>query len=284
MKAQDTSVALLISTYNWPEALGMVFESILRQSRMPDEIIIADDGSGQSTTDMIDAYRPLFPVPVKHYWQQDKGFRKTAIINHAIANTSCNYIIQIDGDILLSDRFVEDHLRVSEGGHFIRGSRVLLSQVKSKKTFAARKITAFTAVTPGIQNRFNAFRLPFLAGLFIKKTKKSNNIHGSNCAYWRSDFVNVNGYNNNMKGWGHEDIELAARFVNAGLHQKKVKMLGVCYHMYHTFNDRGRAEYNYSIYEQTVKSGLITCSNGYQQIKDERKGYLHLEARNAVMA
>ena len=42
-------LTLIITTYNWPESLLLVIESVKHQSIIPDEIIIADDGSDEST-------------------------------------------------------------------------------------------------------------------------------------------------------------------------------------------------------------------------------------------
>lgn len=39
------TISLIIATYNWPEALRLCLDSILRQTILPSEIIIADDGS-----------------------------------------------------------------------------------------------------------------------------------------------------------------------------------------------------------------------------------------------
>ncbi len=39
------SPSLIVTTYNWPEALGITLFSALKQSRSPGEIIVADDGS-----------------------------------------------------------------------------------------------------------------------------------------------------------------------------------------------------------------------------------------------
>jgi glycosyltransferase involved in cell wall biosynthesis len=264
-----TSAALLISTYNWPEALNLVFQSILRQTCLPDEIIIADDGSNEDTKKLIDSFRSRFPIPLNHFWQQDDGFRKTAIINQAIANTTCNYIIQVDGDIILDPHFIEDHMAIREKGTYVRGSRVLLSNAKSNNFLKAGSYTALSAFSNGIKNRINALRIPFLSSFFIGKSQRSDNVHGSNCAYWRTDFIKVNGYNNQMKGWGHEDIELAARFINAGLRQKKVKMLAICYHLHHLYNDRARAAMNFGIYQQAVKNRATTCSDGYLELRKE---------------
>ena len=90
-------------------------------------------------------------------------------------------------------------------------------------------------------------------------------MHGCNCAFWKADFVQVNGYNNQIQGWGHEDIELAARLINAGLLQKKVKLMAICYHMYHPVASRSNVDRNYGFYEEVVKSGSRYCINGYQE-------------------
>jgi glycosyltransferase involved in cell wall biosynthesis len=267
LRKKEHSAALLVSTYNWPEALKLVFQSILDQTRMPDEIIIADDGSGTETRKVIDAFRQKCPVPVRHFWQHDDGFRKTVIINQAISYTDCAYIIQIDGDIILHPNFIEDHLNVQEKGTYIRASRVLLNEEKTKELLFSKTYIPPSSFSKGITNRINALRFPFLASFLIKKRKRSDNIHGSNCAYWRNDFIAVNGYNNALQGWGHEDIELAARLVNSGVLQKRVKLLAIGYHLHHTYNDRGRAAFNLGIYQQVVDSGITTCADGYLQAR-----------------
>ena len=103
-------VTLLISTYNWREALSLCLKAVSMQTRMPDEIVIADDGSRDDTREVIDRFRQSCRVPVIHCWQEDKGFRKTRILNYAIAQSAGGYIIQIDGDIVIDRHFIADHL------------------------------------------------------------------------------------------------------------------------------------------------------------------------------
>ena len=50
-------LTLIITTYNWPESLLLVIESIKRQTILPDEVIIADDGSNSSTKDLINDFK-----------------------------------------------------------------------------------------------------------------------------------------------------------------------------------------------------------------------------------
>ncbi|WP_420151828.1 glycosyltransferase family 2 protein [Spirosoma sp.] len=266
--AKKISVALVIATYNWPEALKLVLESVLQQQVLPDEVIIADDGSDYSTKALIDDFKVNFPVPLKHFWHEDNGFQKTLILNLAIAGTTCDYIVQVDGDIVLHRNFIKDHIRTAERGYYIRGSRVMLSEQRSKQELKSGLFQGVSIFSQGIRNRINMLRIPVLAPFFVKKSKRSDNVSGCNCAFWHDDFVRVNGYNNEIKGWGHEDIELAARFINLGLSQKKIKMMAVCYHLHHPFHDRKRENINYVIYKNTLSQGIWYCPQGYASYQE----------------
>ena len=69
------TVSLVISTYNRPDALEACLESVRRQSVLPIEVIIADDGSTEETRQTIERLAGGFPVPILHVWQEDDGFR-----------------------------------------------------------------------------------------------------------------------------------------------------------------------------------------------------------------
>ena len=48
--------SLIVCTYNWPEALKLVLSSIAFQSITPNEIIVADDGSDETTAKVIEDF------------------------------------------------------------------------------------------------------------------------------------------------------------------------------------------------------------------------------------
>lgn len=129
----EMKVSLIISTYNWEEALVRTLESVARQSRIPDEIIIADDGSREPTRIAVEQFVAGISVPVKHIWHEDDGFRLAAIRNKAMAAATGDYLIQTDGDVVLDRHFTEDHVRMAKRGCYVVGSRVVLGESISKR-------------------------------------------------------------------------------------------------------------------------------------------------------
>lgn len=117
------TVSLIISTYNFPKALDICLQSVLQQSVLPDEVLIADDGSREETKKVVEKFQKQLPVPMIHVWHEDNGFRLTVIRNKAIAKASKDYIIQIDGDIILNRHFIKDHKRFARKNSFVSGSR-----------------------------------------------------------------------------------------------------------------------------------------------------------------
>ncbi|MCW5207842.1 glycosyltransferase, partial [Desulfobulbus sp. US2] len=59
-------VSLIITTYNWKEALELSLLSGLNQKEKPVEIVVADDGSRPDTGKMIAAIAAHSPIPVIH--------------------------------------------------------------------------------------------------------------------------------------------------------------------------------------------------------------------------
>lgn len=253
--------ALLVSTYNWPEALNLVFKSIEQQSVFPDEILIADDGSTTKTKSLIDDFKNRCPVTVKHFWHEDNGFRKSEILNKTIANTTVDYIVQIDGDCILHRNFIEDHLQMAKEKIFIFGSRVNIGK-KIKNKVLEEEITNFSFFSPGIKKRGRTFRFPLFRDRYQAKPEFSNKVRGCNLSFWRQDFLKVNGYNEDISGWGREDSELILRMLNSGIMGRRLKFGGIIYHIFHPEASKNNLLVNNQIQQSTIKNKKISCDNG----------------------
>ncbi|MCG2613447.1 glycosyltransferase [Terrimonas sp. NA20] len=259
-------VSLIVATYNWPEALKLCLASIADQSVLPDEVIIADDGSTEETDQLIERMRPLLPIPVVHVWQEDKGFRLTKIRNKAIAKASYEYIIQVDGDLILQKHFVRDHLEVSRPGHFVAGSRTMINETLSKRLLQSGK-HLLNPYRSGIGNRLNAIRNKIFRSRLTTRYKPGNleKLRGCNMAFWKKDLIATNGYNEAFEGWGKEDNEIAYRLSNANITKLALKFGGVVYHLHHRENCRGLCQKNQALLQQTIESRITRCTLGLDQ-------------------
>lgn len=265
-----SSVTLIITTYNWPTALSKVLQSLLSQSRLPNEVIIADDGSASETKSLIEKYHSSIEklgIKLLHSWQADEGFRVSRSRNLAISKASSDYIICIDGDIIMDERFIADHMAHAKIGCFISGKRVRLS--KNYSEFILDTDTMPSMLSKGIaRGREAAFRSTSLSKLFSRKTQSVTGVHSCNLSFWRNDAIKVNGFNADFVGWGAEDKEFCIRLVNSGLLNNEVKFTAVAYHIYHKESPKNMVAYNQNIFDETSKHSLAWCPKGLTEFMD----------------
>ena len=258
--------SLIISTFNWPDALKMVLKSVLNQTILVDEIIIADDGSTKTTKLVIDNFSKLSSIPLIHSWHEDLGFRKSVILNKAFSMATGDYIIQIDGDIILHPKFIQDHINNAKKKHFIHGSRVLLNKSITLRRLNDEDIN-FNFFNFGLSNRINTIRSPFLSFLFQCPSTSLSKTRGCNFSCWKKDFEEVNGYNEDMVGWGFEDTELSARLINNSIFKTRLKFLALTYHLFHSVKNKAAADdLNIKILNHTIKKNLKYCENGLRRV------------------
>jgi glycosyltransferase involved in cell wall biosynthesis len=260
----NPSCTLVTPTYNWPEALELLLLSLLRQSVMPNEVIIADDGSREETKKLITDFQKKFPIPLIHIWHEDLKNRKPTIMNKAIAKAKYDYIIEIDGDIIMNPHFVEDHLTFAEKGHYLYGSRVNIKETILPELFS-KKILDFNLFSKGIKKRGRTIRFPFLMNFVKSVDQRSRKLRGCNMSFWKEDFIKINGFNENLVGWGIDDSEMIQRMHNLGIKGKRLKFSGIAYHIYHKEQSKSHLEINNEIERQTTENKLTFIDKGINQ-------------------
>ena len=278
---EQFKTSLVISTYNWPEALELCLKSSLRQTVAPAEILVADDGSDERTAQLIARYRVQTSIPIVHVWQEDTGFRVGSIRNKAIARATGAYIIQVDGDVILHPDFVRDHVSIARPGRFVSGSRVLLGPRYSAGLLANRSID-INAWKKDVSNRLNAIRIPWASPVFGRY--KPEVTRGCNMAFWRSDLIRVNGYDEEFRGWGGEDSELATRLNNSGVRQRCMKFRGIVFHLYHGKCDRDRQSANEERYKQSLSEHRTRCRCGLDRHLPASERIVYTNTETAVPA
>lgn len=270
MKRENIPISLIITTYNNKNALELVLLSVIEQNKFPFEVIIADDGSKEDTAKLIESLQVNFPIDLHHCWQTDDGFRVSQIRNKAFAIAKGDYIIMIDGDVVLHPNFIRDHNLHIAKNQFIQGSRVLLSKEPTDKALLTQRIK-FSPFSKGIINRLNAISSKSLSGIISKlySTKQTHaNVRSCNMSCWKEDLVKVNGFNEEFVGWGREDSEFAVRLLNNGIRRLNLKFGAVVYHLWHNENKKDDLLKNNDILlEKTISQKLKSCSVGLNQYK-----------------
>jgi len=266
------TASLIISTYNWPQALELCLLSILQQTALPVEVVIADDGSTEETRTLVQQLQHELPIPVRHTWQPDEGFQRCRILNKAIAVARGDYLIQIDGDVILHPLLIQDHLETARSGHFVCGNRAWLDETLTRRVLQ-RKQRHFSVFEKGVRNKFNALHMPALAPFIpeiFKKERGLANLRGCNMSFWKKDILAINGYNEAISGWGREDTELVVRLYNAGLKRLHLTLKGIVYHLYHKERDKGRLTLNDALVQKAKDRRMTYCDRGIRQYLSQR--------------
>lgn len=232
------------------------------QIRQPDEVLIADDGSGGDTSAVVKGFSERALVPVFHIWQENRGFRAAKIRNEAIKRSSGDYLVLLDGDCVVNRHFLLDHMALAEKGCFIQGKRVhvrkrtvaAFDHEHANSTLALMKM----AVLFQISNIHHLIRLP----LFLSaRNTKLKGIKSCNMSFFRDDIMAVNGFNEDFVGWGNEDSELACRFFKYGLKKKVHQFMAICFHLWHPTN-KTMPGGNKQLLQATIESKEYFCRNG----------------------
>lgn len=255
-------VSLIISTYNRPDALRLCLLSAFRQSLLPDEIIVGDDGSTESTRDLIEHLRQMSPVTIKYVWHEDRGFRLAMMRNKCVAVSKGDYIIEIDGDVILHKDFVKDHMAFASRGHYIKGGRTNIGNALTKKLCGIRELMDINIFTKGLEGkRENSLHIMWLARFLAPRYRRNKeSALGCNMSFFRDDFIAVNGYDEFYEGWGGEDGDLGRRFQMSGLRKLHLKFAGIVYHLWHEDKFMYNKEKNFVYSSMPDKE--VRCSNG----------------------
>ena len=268
--------SIILSTYNWPEALKIILDKLIPHLNEKTELIIADDGSTAATSDLISFYKSKSPH-ILHVWHPDNGFQKSMILNKAVALSKGEYLIFLDGDCIPFVDFINEHLKLKQIGYFVAGHRVLIAPKFTKEILKTHKL----------QEEITDFSLFNWMGCYLfKKTNKLlfnlrlncnskwryfglNNWRypkGCNFGIHKNDFMSINGFDEEYSGWGHEDADLFIRLIKNGLKIKNGKFSIPVLHLWHKQANRSNSLINYNkLIERLKDKSIIKTHNGINQ-------------------
>jgi GT2 family glycosyltransferase len=268
-----TLISIIVSTYNWPEALSACLESLSAQTDRHFEIVVADDGSTSATTELIKYHISHCPVSVKHVYHEDQGFRLSTIRNKAVAHCEGEYLVFLDGDCVVFPGFVSMHRYLSSELYFVSGNRILLNEALTKNVltnhislYQQTYHYFFSQWLTGRINRISPLlRLP-LGPLRKFQPHQWKKAKGCNLAMWRKDLLGVNGFDELFEGWGYEDSDLVIRLMHNGINRKEGRYAVPVLHLWHRQNDQSQHDQNFQrLMERLQKKDFIRAEKGLSQ-------------------
>ncbi len=233
-------ISVIISTYNAEAWLEKVLWGFNCQTYRDFEVVIADDGSGPATRDLIDRMQEEVFYPIKHVWQEDEGFQKSRILNKAVLACGADYIIMTDGDCIPREDFVQVHYINKQKGYFISGGYYMLPMnislmITREDIEKQRCFDIHWLKEKGIPKTFKNNKLTargIAARLLNTFTPTNASWNGHNSSGWKKDILNVNGFDERMQ-YGGQDRELGERLFNFGIKSKQLRYSAVCVHLDH---------------------------------------------------
>lgn len=232
--------AVIIATYEWPRALELVLWGYAGQTVRPTRVYVADDGSGPETRALVERLRDETGLDLVHVWHEDRGFRKSEILNRAIARAREAYLIFTDGDCIPRDDFVATHLRHAAWRRFLVGMTVRLPpDITAALTVEDVRAGHATDLAwlrqrgfrPG-RHALRFSRRMWWNTLLDTVTPTPPRWRGGNSSTWREHLLAVNGFDMAM-GYGGQDAEVGDRLENLGIRPKRLRFRTCTVHLHH---------------------------------------------------
>lgn len=264
-------ITVIVSTYNSEEWLEKVLRGYARQTHRPFEVIVADDGSRPTTAALVERMAADFPVPLRHVWHADDGYRRQEILNKAIPLADSDYILFTDGDCIPRRDFVETHARLAEPGRFLSGGYCKLGMDLSKaispddidsgRCFELAWLRAHEPMN--LSNRLKLGASPAAARMLDAITPAGATFNNCNSSAWKADLLAINGYDERMK-YGGPDRELGERLENHGVRGKQIRHKAVCVHLDHArgYKTKDSVDANLAIRAQTRSEKIVRTPYG----------------------
>jgi len=233
-------IAVLISAYNNAPLLRRCLLMLSVQTDSRFQIVIADDGSNESVKQVLEL--PEFrTLAIQHYWHEDQGFRKTKILNRALADMHSDYVILTDADCLPRNDFIAQHRKIAKPGTFVSGGIINIpipvhTQFTDEDLLTQRvfDVEFLAQLDPNLlKQRGRLARPGRWTNLWNLLTYRYAALRGNNAAVWRKDLLAVNGFDEGFVHHGSEDRDLGQRLANYGCRGRMLKYSVVALHLDH---------------------------------------------------
>ncbi len=262
--------SVIISSYNKPQHLGLVLEGLRWQEHAKFEVLVADDGSGPETAEVIEKFQKGVDFRVEHIWQEDQGFRAARIRNLGVKAARSDQLVFLDGDCIPYRGFLAAHAAAATSRSVLAGDRLFLDEETSlaltPKDVAENRFTELLPPREMRRLRWRALKNHFYSWTRLKERPK---VVTANLGMAKSAFEEVNGLDERFVGWGHEDEDLRRRLVRRGYQIRSVLTSALVCHLWHRQVEsfRGRVKYGDNVDYFRRGFYLSRCRKGLRELR-----------------
>lgn len=251
-------ITAVVTSYNRPDFVAATLKAIARQSLLPVEAIVSDDGSTADVLGAVKALAPALPFPVAFVTQEDRGFRAAKVRNNAIRLATGDYLVFFDQDIVGPRDYLKTFAENARKGEFLVGMPVRLTEEKSLALAANPNLLDDPNALAGPEDirrigkqkrKDDFYRLLHAFGLRRIGPKLRSGVFGA----WRADLIAVNGFDEEYRGWGNEDDDLGYRLHKAGTSGRNVFGRVFPFHLFHPSHNAAGGRSNRELYERNLR-------------------------------
>lgn len=228
-------LAIIVTTYQMPRHLRLTLESIaVQRTSRTFEVLVCDDGSADETPAVVAAFAARMPFPVRFLTHPHTEFQAARCRNEGVRHSTAPHLLFIDGDCLLPPDHIEQHLRHWQPGSVNTSYCVRFGPGASEhvELETVREGQFTTWATPYELKKLRRMHYKSLLYRLIRHPTKPA-FRSGNFLLARADYLRVNGFDEQFRGWGCEDDDLGQRFRAAGIRLRSVLHRTRVYHLWH---------------------------------------------------
>lgn len=198
-----TAFSIVIPTYRRPDTLFQVLDGLARQREAPDfEVIVVDDGSGDSTRERLAAYRA--PYPLRAISQENSGPARAR--NRGVLAATREIVLFLGDDTVPEPSLVAIHARAHD-----EPRRQPVAVLGYTTWPSGRRVTPFL-------HHINEYGLQFGYGLIEDpESVPFNFFYTSNISLRRQLLIDAGLFDTTFPHAAWEDIEIAYRLTRQGM-------------------------------------------------------------------
>lgn len=266
-----SKISVIVPVYNKLHLFEKCLISLCHQSRLPDEIIISDDGSSEDIVGLLNNFD--FPCAVKLVRQEDLGFRLARCRNNAARIANGDFLIFADQDIVYTKNFIQSCEKFKQRSEFLTPYPVRLSEEQSHKvTDQIIRDSEYDKIVE--QAQLDKLTKQHLSeryyGLWfkLKLRRIGPKLRGGLLAIHTEDYIKVNGFDEKFIGWGNEDDDMGRRLHKSGIVGRNAFIDEYPIHLWHPPHhvDGERVNKEYTIKRKSqIRKGNIRPEFGFDQ-------------------